>query len=259
MQMDFLNNITVYEISHASIVKFSTNQKAEMYDRPWHGIAFSLGGELYYTSKGKNIYLKNNNIVYLPEGSSYTLHCTIGGEFAIINFNTVENNFCTEFISQQTRYIDTIINEFYTMHDIMSGSNQKRCNLLSTFYKIISIIVYNASCSMLPSTLCTAINYIDNNIANCNLSNTSTAEHTQISEIYLRKLFNKYLNISVKQYVQNKRIEKAKLLLSENSLSITEISAKCGYSSVYYFCRTFKQNTGYTPSEYKAVSKLNLL
>ena len=253
--MDFLNNITVYQITHSSIVRFDKNEKAVSNNRQYHGIAFSLGGELYYTSKGKNIYLKNNNIVYLPEGSSYTLHCTIGGEFAIINFNTVENNFCTEFISQQTRYIDTIINEFYTMHDIMSGSNQKRCNLLSTFYKIVSIIVYETANNILPSTLRTAINFIDNNIDNCDLSNTLTAEHTKISEIYLRKLFTKHLNISVKQYIQNKRIEKAKLLLSENTLSITNISARCGYSSVYYFCRAFKHNTGYTPSEYKLVNK----
>ena len=44
-------------------------------------------------------------------------------------------------------------------------------------------------------------------------------------------------------------------LLISTALSITEISIECGFANLYHFCRTFKQRTGLTPTEYAAKNR----
>ena len=48
------------------------------------------------------------------------------------------------------------------------------------------------------------------------------------------------------------RMELAKQLLHYSELSITEISERCGFKSIYYFSKYFKETVGMTPSDYAA-------
>ena len=58
-----------------------------------------------------------------------------------------------------------------------------------------------------------------------------------------------------RQYLLNQRIQRATYLLINTTLSITDIAGECGFSNLYHFCRTFKQRTGLTPSEYAAKNR----
>ena len=61
-------------------------------------------------------------------------------------------------------------------------------------------------------------------------------------------------------YISDLKIKEAKALLRSKKMSITEISEMLGFESVHYFCRTFKKNTGVSPTEYAGMirSKLNM-
>ncbi|MGN0179728.1 MAG: helix-turn-helix transcriptional regulator [Monoglobaceae bacterium] len=122
---------------------------------------------------------------------------------------------------------------------------------MSLLYKIFSILSSDSYSKNIPSVLLNALSYIDANIASPTLCNTEISKNANISEVYLRKLFSDNLLISVNRYIQDKRIAKAKRLLSETSLSISEISENCGYSSVHYFCNSFKCKTGDTATQYR--------
>jgi len=54
------------------------------------------------------------------------------------------------------------------------------------------------------------------------------------------------------QYITKIRIDEAKFMLSNSSLSITEIASIVGYVNSLYFSRIFKKVTGYSPSIYKS-------
>ena len=47
------------------------------------------------------------------------------------------------------------------------------------------------------------------------------------------------------------RIDAAKRMLTETSLTLSEISEACGYSAESYFMKQFKRITGLTPTEYR--------
>ena len=55
--MKFLENIIINEIVHVLIVNYKKHDKTIMNVRPWHGIAFSLGGDVTYTHNSEKIQL----------------------------------------------------------------------------------------------------------------------------------------------------------------------------------------------------------
>lgn len=55
---------------------------------------------------------------------------------------------------------------------------------------------------------------------------------------------------TVLNHINNLRIRDAKAHLREQKLTITQISEELGFTSIHYFCRLFKKETGMTPKEY---------
>ena len=76
------------------------------------------------------------------------------------------------------------------------------------------------------------------------------ALQTGMSPAHMRKLFHKVNNVSPREYLINTRIEKAKFLLEEGKMSISEIGREIGYPNVNYFSRIFKSKTKMSPTDY---------
>lgn len=93
------------------------------------------------------------------------------------------------------------------------------------------------------------IEYI-NRYSNENLCLQDIADYTNLSTSYIKTLFKRRMNISLMRYYRQIRIEKAKNLMRESSMSFTEIADELGYASVHYFSKQFKDITGMTPTEY---------
>lgn len=70
---------------------------------------------------------------------------------------------------------------------------------------------------------------------------------------HLSTLFSRHENITLEKYIILQRIEKVKELLQSDELSLSEIAYMMGYSSVQYLSTQFKQITGYSVTDYKAL------
>lgn len=81
-----------------------------------------------------------------------------------------------------------------------------------------------------------------------------TSENYNINSIYLGQLFQKETGILFSDYLNNFRINKAKLLLIETSLKAAEIGELVGYANKNYFYRKFKDIVGITPSEWRKIN-----
>ena len=55
--------------------------------------------------------------------------------------------------------------------------------------------------------------------------------------------------------VPEERLEEAKQLLEESPFTVAAIAEKCGFTNPYHFCRTFKQRTGLSPTQYAAKNR----
>jgi AraC-like DNA-binding protein len=70
-----------------------------------------------------------------------------------------------------------------------------------------------------------------------------------INECYLKKGFKELFGTTIFDFYQTQRMEHAKYLLYDKGLSVTEVSALLGYSSISHFSTAFKKHTGIKPCE----------
>ncbi len=77
------------------------------------------------------------------------------------------------------------------------------------------------------------------------------AELLDFSPFYLSKLFKNTFGTSFIDYLTELRLNAAKELLSDPSLSAKEIGERVGYPNSNYFTKLFKKKTGLTPIEYR--------
>ncbi|WP_207496228.1 helix-turn-helix domain-containing protein [Aridibaculum aurantiacum] len=70
-----------------------------------------------------------------------------------------------------------------------------------------------------------------------------------INECYLKKGFKEIYGTTIFDFYQQQRMEHAKYLLYEKGLSVTDVSALLGYSSISHFSTAFKKHTGLKPCD----------
>jgi AraC-like DNA-binding protein len=93
--------------------------------------------------------------------------------------------------------------------------------------------------------------YIEDNFNLPELSISMIAEKIGISEVYLRKLFKAQFATSPAKYLISVRLKNAKKLMKYPFLSLEECAMQSGFSSLQYFCRLFKKETGISPGSYR--------
>ena len=95
------------------------------------------------------------------------------------------------------------------------------------------------------------INYIDNHYEK-DISLKTIAATMNTNPAYLGRIFKDATGSSFSDYLNIQRINCAKALLVETSLTIKDIAAKVGYNSTNYFVSVFKKHTGIYPIQYRA-------
>ena len=96
------------------------------------------------------------------------------------------------------------------------------------------------------------LDYIAAHYGEEDLSTARIAEAFHFSPAYLNVLFKQEMKVTLKQYLSGYRLEKAKKLLEQDYMKITEIAEKCGYANANYFSKVFREGTGMTPLEYRS-------
>jgi AraC-like DNA-binding protein len=90
------------------------------------------------------------------------------------------------------------------------------------------------------------------------LSLHEIASVAYLSEFHFARLFKKITGVPPHAYLATLRVERARRLLAETDLAISEIGARVGYASQSHFTKVFREATGLTPKAFReAALKLN--
>jgi AraC family transcriptional regulator len=77
------------------------------------------------------------------------------------------------------------------------------------------------------------------------------AAESGYSRSHFLRTFRAAMGCSPHQWLTRLRVERAKTILREKSVSLIDIALDCGFSSHSHFSNTFRQIAGVTPSEYR--------
>lgn len=127
------------------------------------------------------------------------------------------------------------------------------CELLlkiHRFYKLNHTAPDNLISKYRHQLIPDCIEYLKNNYSQ-KVTIEELSNNFFLSKSYLSSLFKKATGSGVVEYLQHIRIDKACELLADTSLSITEISARVGYTDYRFFNKSFKKITGVTAHEYR--------
>ncbi len=100
------------------------------------------------------------------------------------------------------------------------------------------------------STLAPAIDYMHTHLSE-KMTRAQLAHATHLSESALYKKFRDHLDCSPMEYLTRLRVEKARQLLLQTTMTLAEIAVHTGFSSPYHLSSIFKKTTGQSPSSYR--------
>lgn len=96
------------------------------------------------------------------------------------------------------------------------------------------------------------VSEIHHNYADQGLNIKRLAEHSNISNSYLSKIFRETMNVPITQYISEYRLEKARERLeSDKETKIIDICFACGFNDYPYFSKFFKRTYGISPLQYR--------
>ena len=252
--MESIAKITPIRFTGALTVKNPVFKSRTQTDRKSYGICFATSGKMIYYQSGKEYISDRNHVLLLPKGATYTQSCVEEGEFPLIQYHAIEESAPNEFISIEISDVENYLGEYAKLEKLwLIKPPNGHLSALRTIYEILNRLYKNELAAERDKNydiIRPAVRFLEDNFTDPNLSNSILADKAAVSEVYLRRIFKKQYGTSPKQYIQDLRIRNAENLLRNEYLSITQIAEMSGFSSVYHFSRSFKKETGYTPTEY---------
>lgn len=105
-----------------------------------------------------------------------------------------------------------------------------------------------------PNWMRQSLLYIDGHYCE-QISLSSLSRLASVSSAHFSRVFKQLTGMSVTDYINVKRVIRAKELLLHTDDSISSIAPACGFDSMPHFHRKFKQIVGLTPSHFRHTSR----
>jgi AraC family transcriptional regulator len=217
-------------------------------------------------------YCQPGEVLFIPARVSYSSNWEKAGNFSLIGFFP---NFFEQITNESVRVkqIELIpqigLNDSFIRQigialkaDVEAGYPAGKIfgESLATALVIHLIKHYSAWQVKLPSEsagslskyqLQTIQDYISAHL-NQNISLSELAGIINLSQYHFSRLFKQSTGITPHQYLTRCRIDKAKQLLSNTELTITDITFEIGFTNHSSFTRLFRKYVGVTPSSFRA-------
>jgi YesN/AraC family two-component response regulator len=94
---------------------------------------------------------------------------------------------------------------------------------------------------------------IEKEYTNPSFSIDMLADEVGMSAAYICRIYKQYTGNTINETLFNKRMDRARQLLTESSASINDIAEKVGFNGSSYFYRAFKKVNGVTPNEFRRI------
>lgn len=254
------NLIYITEAGHYRVVKHNMYQFKQQKDRMFllyyvingQGIVYYddeyyalVPGDLFIFDCSKYFFISNNNWeIY---------YCFVCGE----HIQSVMEHACSQAFVFDFRLKAQVESYFKHMMKIAQGQYFDELSASASILKLLSDI-HNTTIEDLTlndkrMVIREALIYIENNYNNA-ISLKDIAEHVNYSEFYFSRLFKTIIGDTPYNFLVNRRLSQAKMLLSTTHLSIQNIAENSGFVFESNFYSVFKKKFKMTPKQYRILN-----
>ena len=211
-------------------------------------------GAVELTVGGKKTEYAAGDVFFFPLGSSYS-YKVLDEKLKVysVNFELFGENDESvepfELPGLLGNAGDDLIREQFVRCVTLFRTSTNRISLKSEAFSLLSSAILLFSRENVPENIRLAVDTIRNNIHD-ELRISDLAAECGMSESTFRREFHRYAGISPKQYILDRKINKAKQMLRSGDYPIKEICLILGFYDDAYFSKLFKKTTGLTPMQY---------
>ncbi len=260
IKVDFKNfNFSYLEYREMDIARL------KRHIQPTYEILLVTDGKIDYAIENKSYELKKGDLLLIPPAKYHFVRDIVQAPYRRYCFH-----FSPDFVGD-----DELIREVFERGETFTlPQNSKTENLMeilkdlslklpqnnlfalcrSLFYSILlSLLVLDKKpkehAPVVAGNCWKILDYINVNLTAINNAD-DIANALFFSKSYLNHLFKKELDISVMQYIRNKKILLAHKMITEGEKP-TDVFLKCGFSTYATFYRAYHQYFGCSPSDTK--------
>lgn len=255
------------EIGFNSLVKENPVKVAASCQPNWHDdleVIYCTGGEgqvscrgILYDMKPGDIVVVNANEIHQvqrPERLFEYYFIIISHEFC--SDNGIETGFCIfepMIRDEECRKKTEAVITAYKSAEAFCGASLRLSLLSFLVYLIQNRLVnglpfYSDGSDKAVKTVMTALTYIRNHFTE-KITIDDVAREACVSKYHLSRIFKEHTSRSIVAYINYLRCNYAYKLMVLGQHSISEVCTMCGFGSVSYFDKVFKEEWGYLPSE----------
>lgn len=259
----------IYQVAELSVIRGGQiTQHMQRCDE----ITYVVSGSAEIISNDNKSEIRQGQIHYIKNGCTHQIQAAPDKNFryVCIGFFPNLNNSSVKafyekcgnrdfFIADDNGMVKNIaeflIREFYNYDEHSNRMiDQYISQMLTALTRILSgnDYVYNINHGKESGnyTMYKMLKYIDREYMQIQ-SVREIASQLSYSECYLSHLFKEKMGITIKEYINKKKIMYAAELLVTSNSTIEQLSEQFGFSRPFTFRRAFKQYIGMTPSEYR--------
>lgn len=215
-----------------------------------HGLVLVLDGNACYWINKQKYQVTAGDLVYVHPGDLRAA-TTTGMTCAAIDFVVDNDEFGLPVVSRfvWTQELDRLLREFQYEWLEKKPGYQIKCGAL--FLLVLHALLYGREITGTNIHVEKIKRYIVEHLTE-RLSLRTLAALVGLNPVYCGALFRKTQGMTIAEYVNRIRVDRAVTLLEEGAHRISDIAYMCGFNDVYYFSATFKRLMGVSPSKYRA-------
>ena len=265
-----------------AIALFDATTQTVLHKHAYYEFSVTVKDGYYHIVDGKELRVKNGDVVLLRPGDVHRLVAIPGSESLCLNilipssiFVGVCDDLSPKLYSKITSFSQAIC---FPLSDITLAALARRMSepvyivagsMLSgaqkeIYHQLQKCIAYEMTGYLLNSELFAQrqfpvcierlLLFLDDKDNLC-LGVTAIAAAVAYSPSYLSRQFRKHFNMTLEQYIINQRLIRAKDLLLNTELPAERIAAMTGWNKPTSFSRAFRSLYGVTPKKFKESSK----
>lgn len=229
---------------------------------PYYRIYYIVSGHAIIYLKDKKIELKPGKMYFIPSFSIFDAHCDeiLEHYWVHFNFDITTANYLTiyrpSFSAEAPRFAHQIFDKLVSCVNNPKKEHSPALSLACeglAKYLLSLFLPDSGDISSESARFIPVLQYIDKHF-NSHIANSDLSAIMYLSPTYFSNLFTRQFGITPQQYIQQKRLNSAAIMLFESNKTIREIAFTCGFESEAYFNRTFHKFMGISPGKYRKLA-----